>query len=448
MTKQYFGTDGIRGKVGEYPITAEFMLRLGWAAGRVFSREARGTIVIGKDTRVSGYMFESALEAGLVSAGIDVLLLGPMPTPAVAYLTRTFNASAGIVISASHNPYYDNGIKFFSGTGEKLDDAVELAIEAELKACESAPLSMVPSDKIGRVSRIDDAPGRYIEFCKSSVQPDFTLRGMKIVLDCAHGATYHVAPGVFRELGAEIIELGAEPDGFNINEEVGSTSPAMLQETVLKEGAHLGIAFDGDGDRVIMVDEAGSVVDGDELLYIIAAFRRSEGSLKGGVVGTQMSNFGLETALADNQIEFRRTAVGDRHVLAELRTQEWDLGGESSGHILCLDVASTGDGIIAALQVLYAIRRRELSLGSARSGMEKYPQHMINVACARGTDFSSPAITHAISEAEEVLGGNGRVLLRASGTEPVVRVMVEGRDSSLVRGLAEQLAEKVTQQLG
>ncbi len=307
---------------------------------------------------------------------------------------------------------------------------------------------MVPSDKIGRVSRIDDAPGRYIEFCKSSVQPDFTLRGMKIVLDCAHGATYHVAPGVFRELGAEIIELGAEPDGFNINEEVGSTSPAMLQETVLKEGAHLGIAFDGDGDRVIMVDEAGSVVDGDELLYIIAAFRRSEGSLKGGVVGTQMSNFGLETALADNQIEFRRTAVGDRHVLAELRTQEWDLGGESSGHILCLDVASTGDGIIAALQVLYAIRRRELSLGSACSGMEKYPQHMINVACARGTDFSSPAVTHAISEAEEVLGGNGRVLLRASGTEPVVRVMVEGQDSSLVQGLAEQLAEKVTLQLG
>ena len=443
MSKQYFGTDGIRGRVGEEPITADFMLRLGWAAGKVFSREGRGKILIGKDTRVSGYMLESALEAGLVSAGVDVLLVGPMPTPAIAYLTRTFNASAGIVISASHNSYQDNGIKFFSRTGEKLDDEVELAIEAEL----DEDMLMVPSNQIGKVSRVNDAAGRYIEFCKSCVPANFNLRAMKIVLDCAHGATYHVAPSVFRELGADVVELGTEPDGFNINEGVGSTSPGCLQEQVLATGADLGIAFDGDGDRVIMVDEAGAVVDGDELLYIIAKDRRNRGRLNGGVVGTQMSNFGLETALASDHIEFSRAAVGDRHVLAELQSQGWVLGGESSGHILCLDLTSTGDGIISGLQVLYALRRGDQSLGKARSAMTRYPQHMVNVACTRGTDLSTQAVTLAISEAEACLAGNGRVLLRASGTEPVVRVMVEGQDEMLVKGLAEQLAETVAQRL-
>ena len=443
MSKQYFGTDGIRGKVGEHPITAEFMLHLGWAAGRIFSKENRGSIVIGKDTRVSGYMFESALQAGLVSAGVDVLLLGPMPTPAIAHLTRTFNASAGIVISASHNPYYDNGIKFFSGAGEKLGDGAEYAIEAELQQS----ITMVPSDQIGRVARVDDAAGRYIEFCKSSVPPEFNLVGMKIVLDCAHGATYHVAPGVFRELGADVVEIGTEPDGFNINEGVGSTSPSLLQVAVKRERAHLGIAFDGDGDRVIMVDETGSVVDGDELLYIIASCRSAEGQLVGGVVGTEMSNFGLEIALAKEQIQFTRVAVGDRHILLRLQSNNWVLGGENSGHILCLDVASTGDGIVAALQVLLALRQRQMGLAKARSGMSKYPQHMVNVACTEGADFNTPAVSAAISRVEESLGGNGRVLLRASGTEPVVRVMVEGHEIGMVQQLAEDLADIVKREL-
>jgi len=445
MTKRYFGTDGIRGKVGEPPITAEFMLKLGWASGKVFSREGRGRILIGKDTRVSGYMFESALEAGLASAGVDVALLGPMPTPAVAYLTRTFNASAGIVISASHNPYYDNGVKFFSSEGAKLDDRIESAIETELES----HMQMVPSDQIGKVTRINDAAGRYVEYCKSCFPLRTNLRGLKIVLDCAHGATYHIAPNVFRELGATVIELGTDPDGFNINAEVGSTNPAVLKRLVQEEQADLGIAFDGDGDRVIMVDARGEVVDGDELLYVIASTWHQHQQLNGGVVGTLMSNFGLEQALAEQQIPFARAAVGDRYVLAELLSRQWVLGGESSGHILCLDITTTGDGIISALQVLAAMLQTESSLYEMKSGMKKYPQHMINVACHKKIDLDEGGpVSMAVADTEQQLAGRGRVLLRPSGTEPVVRVMVEGEDEDLVTSLTEQLAEVVSREAG
>ncbi len=445
MTKKFFGTDGIRGRVGEAPITAEFMLKLGWASGKVFSREDRGLILIGKDTRVSGYMFESALEAGLASAGVDVALLGPMPTPANAYLTRTFNASAGIVISASHNAYYDNGIKFFSGSGAKLSDEVELAIESELES----DMQMVASDKIGKVSRINDAAGRYIEFCKSCFSSQSNLRGMKIALDCAHGATYHIAPNVFRELGATVIEMGAEPDGFNINAEGGSTKPELLQKLVLEERADLGIALDGDGDRLIMVDSAGEVVDGDELLFIIADAAHRSKRLSGGVVGTQMSNFGLEEALSERNVPFVRAAVGDRYVLAELAKRDWVLGGESSGHLLCLNVTTTGDGIISALQVLAAMLEFDSSLSELKTGMKKYPQHMINVACKKKVDLGSQvAVTKAVAQTEKQLGGRGRVLLRPSGTEPVVRVMVEGEDESTVVSLTEDLARVVSAELG
>lgn len=445
MTKRYFGTDGIRGKVGEPPITAEFMLKLGWASGKVFSREGRGRILIGKDTRVSGYMFESALEAGLASAGVDVSLLGPMPTPAIAYLTRTFNASAGIVISASHNPYYDNGVKFFSSEGAKLDDRIESAIETELES----HMQMVPSDQIGKVTRISDAAGRYIEYCKSCFPLRTNLRGLKIVLDCAHGATYHIAPNVFRELGATVIELGTDPDGFNINAEVGSTNPAVLKRLVQEEQADLGIALDGDGDRVIMVDAKGEIVDGDELLYIIATTRHQHQQLNGGVVGTLMSNFGLEQALAKQQIPFARAAVGDRYVLAELLSRQWVLGGESSGHILCLDITTTGDGIISALQVLAAMLQTESSLYEMKSGMKKYPQHMINVTCHKKIDLDEGGpVSMAVADTEQQLAGRGRVLLRASGTEPVVRVMVEGEDEHMVTSLTEQLAEVVSREAG
>ncbi|MBT4161982.1 MAG: phosphoglucosamine mutase [Gammaproteobacteria bacterium] len=444
MSKKYFGTDGIRGRVGESPVTAEFMLRLGWAAGKVFSREGRGRILIGKDTRGSGYMFESALEAGLVSAGVDVLLLGPMPTPAIAYLTRTFNASAGIVISASHNPYQDNGVKFFSSEGEKLDDEIETAIERELEC----HMEMVPSDQIGKVSRVADAAGRYIEFCKSCFPVGQNLRGMKIALDCAHGATYHIAPSVFGELGAEVVEMGTDPDGFNINDGVGSTSPDSLRQLVLKEKADIGIALDGDGDRVIMVDESGVLVDGDELLYIVANDRKEVGELKGGVVGTLMSNFGLEEALSTEGIPFSRAAVGDRYVLAELQSKGWILGGESSGHMLCLDVTTTGDGIISALQVLAALRRSGQMLSDLKSQMKKYPQHMINVACGRKIDLKQGGpLAKAVEGTEEQLAGKGRVLLRASGTEPVIRVMVEGEDEKKVNSLARDLAEVVSREL-
>jgi phosphoglucosamine mutase len=444
MIKNFFGTDGIRGRVGDEPITAEFMLKLGWASGKVFSKEGRGLILIGKDTRVSGYMFESALEAGLASAGVDVALLGPMPTPGIAYLTRTFNASAGIVISASHNAYYDNGVKFFSGAGAKLDDDVELAIESQLESV----MKMVASDQIGKVSRINDAAGRYIEFCKSCFPSQFNLRGVKIALDCAHGATYHVAPNVLRELGASVIELGTEPDGFNINAEGGSTKPELLKKSVLAEGADLGIALDGDGDRVIMVDSAGEVVDGDELLFIIANAEHRSKRLNGGVVGTQMSNFGLEKALGEKKIPFVRVGVGDRYVLSELNKRKWVLGGESSGHIICLNVTTTGDGIISALQVLAAMLESESSLEGLKAGMTKYPQNMINVACRQKVDLGSQAaIAKAVARTEKKLGSCGRVLLRPSGTEPVVRVMVEGEDAALVASLTQDLARVVSSEL-
>lgn len=443
-SKKYFGTDGIRGKVGENPITAEFMLRLGWAAGKVFSRQDRGRILIGKDTRISGYMFESALEAGLASAGVDVLLLGPMPTPGIAYLTRTFNANAGIVISASHNPYYDNGIKFFSGEGKKLDDAIELAIEHEL----DSEMKMVESNCIGKVTRINDAAGRYIEFCKSCLPSEFNLKGKKVVVDCAHGATYHIAPSVFRELGADVVEVGVSPDGFNINQNVGSTTPNVLASKILEEGADFGVALDGDGDRVIMADHTGAVVDGDELLMIIASDRNQNGSLGGGVVGTLMSNLGLEKALQNEGIPFARAAVGDRYVLSELQARQWKLGGESSGHVICLDLNSTGDGIISALQVVAAMERSGTSLHILKGKMEKYPQQMINVKCRRGTSIDSvQPVSKAVKATEEKLKGKGRVLLRASGTEPVVRVMVEGEDAALVEELVRDLAEAVEKAL-
>jgi len=438
VTKQYFGTDGIRGRVGEAPITAEFMLKLGWAAGKIFSAAGRGRILIGKDTRISGYMFESALEAGLSSAGIDVSLLGPMPTPAIAYLTRTFNAQAGIVISASHNPYYDNGIKFFSSQGKKLGDEIEHAIEAKL----GEPMAMVASDRIGKVSRINDAAGRYIEFCKSCFGSTQNLQGLRIVIDCAHGATYHIAPSVFRELGAEVVEIGVSPDGLNINDNIGSTHPQAMQAKVLEVNADFGIGLDGDGDRLIMVDKLGEIVDGDELLFIVASHLQNTHRLNGGVVGTLMSNFGLEQALVAQGIPFVRAAVGDRYVLAELEQRGWHLGGESSGHLLCLNLASTGDGIIAALQVVAAMMETGKTLHELKQAMVKLPQRMINVACLAEM-VSAPAVLLGVQRVEAQLNGRGRVLLRPSGTEPVVRVMIEGEDLAQVNALTEELAEIV-----
>lgn len=440
MTKQYFGTDGIRGKVGEAPITPDFMLRLGWAAGQVLSREGKGQILIGKDTRISGYMFESALEAGLVAAGIDVALLGPMPTPAIAYLTRTFHAAAGIVISASHNPFYDNGIKFFSSSGTKLPDDVECAIEDML----ARDITTVDSHHLGKVVRIEDAAGRYIEYCKSTIPTRFNLHGMRIVVDCANGATYHVAPSVFRELGAEVIELATAPDGLNINHGVGSTRPEGLVDAVCEHKADVGIAFDGDGDRVVFVDHTGEVVDGDELLYIIASDQlRSRGECS-GVVGTLMSNFGFERGLEDLNIPFARANVGDRYVIAEMNRRGWKLGGESSGHIICGDVTTTGDGIVASLQALFAAVAQDRSVHELKNGMSKYPQTMINVP-ARQKDIlnGNKTIQQAVEETEAVLAQSGRVLLRPSGTEPVVRVMVEGENAGQVAQLAEELASVV-----
>ena len=435
MKKKYFGTDGIRGKVGEAPITPEFMLRLGWAAGKVFSNAGKGRILIGKDTRISGYMLESALEAGLVSAGVDVSLLGPMPTPAIAYLTRTFNAQAGIVISASHNPYYDNGIKFFSGIGEKLDDEIEHAIEEML----DQPMEVVASDQIGKVSRINDAAGRYIEFCKGCYNASANLKGRRIVVDCAHGATYHIAPSVFRELGAEVIEIGVQPNGLNINELVGSTEPQALQQAVLDSRADFGIALDGDGDRLIMADHQGQIVDGDELLMVVAGHQKDKGTLQGGVVGTLMSNFGLELSLKNEDIPFVRADVGDRYVLAELQANDWQLGGESSGHMLCLNLTSTGDGIVSALSVVEAIVDSGKSLQELKGRMTKFPQKMINVRCHKAV-VNTEEVKAAVAKTEETLAGKGRVLLRPSGTEPVVRVMVEGEDAHMVDNLARDLA--------
>ena len=443
--RRWFGTDGIRGRVGSEPITPDFVLRLGWAAGRVFAREGVRRILIGKDTRVSGYMLESALEAGLSAAGVDVQLTGPMPTPAVAYLTRTFRCDAGVVISASHNPYYDNGIKFFSSKGDKLDDAIEDAIEAQLER----PLETVDSSVLGKARRVEDAAGRYIEFCKATVGHGFRLPNWRIVLDCAHGATYHVAPAVFRELGADVIEMGVSPDGFNINEGVGATAPQALAERVVAERADLGIAFDGDGDRVVMVDAEGNLVDGDELLYIIARYRSRARCLVGGVVGTVMTNLGMEAALREQRIDFVRAKVGDRHVLAECEARGWQLGGESSGHILCLDVHSTGDGILSALQVLNALVESEESLGQACAQLERFPQVLINVRATEPARFREFApIVQAISRVERELGEGGRVLVRPSGTEPLVRVMVEGRDGPLIERHARAIAEIVGAQMG
>jgi phosphoglucosamine mutase len=425
MSKQYFGTDGIRGLVGDGPITPDFMLKLGWACGRVFARQAGGegrcTVIIGKDTRVSGYMFESALEAGLVAAGVDVKLLGPMPTPAVALMTRTQAADAGIVISASHNPYYDNGIKFFSASGSKLAEETELAIEAELKL----DLTTVQSRDIGKVLRVVDAAGRYIEFCKSTVPEDFNLRGLRIAVDCAHGATYHIAPSVFSELGAEVVSLGVQPDGFNINEGVGSTDTEALSTLVRERGVDLGIAFDGDGDRVLFVDGNGELIDGDELIYIIATHRLATGRSDAGVVGTLMSNLGLEVALRNEGLQFVRAKVGDRYVKEMMEVEGWHLGGESSGHIICADVTTTGDGIVAALQVLAALKGAGGDLASLRAGMKKYPQTMINVTVSGKIDLAEyPEVAAAVATVEATLGERGRVLLRPSGTEPVVRVRV------------------------
>lgn len=437
--RKYFGTDGIRGRVGEFPISVEFMLKLGWAAGRVLAGDRQGKVVIGKDTRISGYMFESALEAGLAAAGLDIRLLGPMPTPAIAYLTRTLHASAGIVISASHNPYEDNGIKFFSALGTKLPDEVEAAIEAEL----DKPLHMVPSSQLGKAERVNDAPGRYIEFCKSTFPYSFDLKGMHLVVDCANGATYHVAPSVFRELGARVDVIGNQPDGLNINVDCGSTHPAKLQKAVMARGADLGIAFDGDGDRLIMIDHRGEMVDGDELLYIVAMERQRCGGID-GVVGTLMTNLGMETALREAGIGFERARVGDRYVMERLIHRGWKLGGESSGHIICLDRTTTGDGIVSALQVLAAMVRSQMDLNQLKQGMVKYPQTMINVRLVPGFDpVASPVVQNHVAAAESALNGTGRVLLRPSGTEPLVRVMVEGRDGALVERVARELAERV-----
>lgn len=442
MTKKYFGTDGIRGRVGEFPITPDFMLKLGWAAGMAFRSMGACRVLVGKDTRISGYMFESALEAGLSAAGADVMLLGPMPTPAIAYLTRTFHAEAGIVISASHNPHDDNGIKFFSGEGTKLPDEVELMIEELL----DAPMTVVESSKLGKVSRINDASGRYIEFCKSSVPSSTSFAGLKVVLDCAHGATYKVAPSVFRELGAQVTVLSAQPNGLNINDNCGSTHMAQLQAAVLAEHADLGIAFDGDGDRVLMVDQTGAIVDGDELLFIIARDLYERDKLQGGVVGTLMSNLGLELALADLGIPFVRANVGDRYVIAELLERNWLVGGENSGHIVCFRHATTGDAIIAALQVLMALKARGESLAQSRQGLRKCPQVLVNVRFAGGDNpVEHPAVKEACERVTAAMAGRGRVLLRKSGTEPLVRVMVEGDDEAQVRAYADELAKLVAE---
>ncbi len=443
MSRRYFGTDGIRGKVGVLPMTVEFVMKIGWAAGKVLSRKNRGFVIIGKDTRISGYMFESALEAGLAAAGLNVMLLGPMPTPAVAHLTRAQRASAGIVISASHNPYHDDGVKFFNGLGFKLADETEKAIEDMI----DSPLEMVESVHIGKASRMDDAKGRYIEFCKSSIPFNANLRGMKIVVDCAHGATYHIAPAVFRELGADVVEIGTSPDGLNINQGVGATYPENMRSVVLENSADIGIAFDGDGDRLIMMDSKGNIKDGDQLLYVIAKSKLADRRRSGGVVGTLMTNLGLEQALEKESIPFERANVGDRSVMEKLIEHGWYLGGETSGHIICLDKTTTGDGIIAALQVLDWLVNKGLSLADACIGMDLYPQTLINVPVTDKIDLAVPSIQEAVRAAESELAGTGRVLLRASGTEPLIRVMVEGQDDSLVDKLASELATCISESI-
>ena len=438
--RKYFGTDGIRGKVGDSPITPDFVLKLGWAAGKVLARHGSRKIIIGKDTRISGYMLESALEAGLAAAGLSASFTGPMPTPAVAYLTRTFRAEAGIVISASHNPYYDNGIKFFSIDGTKLPDEVEEAIEAEMEK----PITCVESAELGRANRIVDAAGRYIEFCKGTFPNENNLNGLKVVVDCAHGATYHIAPNVFRELGAEVITIGCDPTGININEECGATDVRMLQKRVLEEGADVGLAFDGDGDRIIMVDHQGLKVDGDQILYIIAREALRQGQLRGGAVGTLMSNMGLEIALKQLGIPFVRAKVGDRYVLEKLQEKGWRLGAENSGHIILLDKTTTGDGIVAGLQVLSAMVRNHMSLHDLCSGMKLLPQILVNVRFTGSHDpLQTPEVQKVAKAVEEELAGKGRVLLRKSGTEPLIRVMVEGENEEQVTAMANHIADAV-----
>ncbi|NOQ93544.1 MAG: phosphoglucosamine mutase [Methylophaga sp.] len=438
--RKYFGTDGIRGRVGDGVITPEFVLKLGWAIGRVFAKEGRSKVLIGKDTRISGYMFESALQAGLSAAGVDIYLLGPMPTPAIAYLTRTFHAQAGIVISASHNPYHDNGIKFFSGKGTKLPEAIELEIEAMM----DQPLVTVDSALLGKAHRVDDAAGRYIEFCKSTVSSKLDFSKLKVVVDCANGATYHIAPNVFRELGADVIVMGAEPDGLNINQDCGSTEPRLLQAAVLENEADLGVALDGDGDRLIMVDKQGELVDGDELLFVIARAQQRAGYGQKDIVGTLMSNLGLEHALEKYDMKLHRAKVGDRYVMEMLKKTGGIVGGESSGHIICLDKTTTGDGIVAALQVLDEMQATDSSLHELRSAVSKYPQRLINVRVKKMVDLSGHEdVIAAVKNVEKQLGNEGRVLLRASGTEPVIRVMVEGRDAVQTNQLASDLASVI-----
>ncbi len=440
MKKKYFGTDGIRGTVGEQPITPDFFLKLGWATGRVFAEEGQGFVLVGKDTRISGYMFESALEAGLSAAGVNTSLLGPMPTPGIAYLTRTLRAQAGIVISASHNPYYDNGIKFFSTEGTKLADELEHKIEHYI----DQPMTTVASDKLGKAKRLPDAAGRYIEFCKASIPASIDFNGLRIVVDCANGSTYHIAPHVFSEVGAEVIKIATEPDGLNINENCGATNTERLQEAVIEFRADLGIALDGDGDRLIMVDHKGEVVDGDELIFIIAKASKTAATLKGPVVGTLMTNLGMEHALKKLNLNLLRANVGDRYVMELMKQHHSILGGEGSGHIICLDRTTTGDGIVAALQVLAEIHKSGKSLHELKSEMSKYPQVLLNVKVSKKVNLDdNPAIQKAVKLVEKALGDQGRVLLRASGTEPLIRVMVEGSDEAKVRNYAYSLVDDV-----
>jgi phosphoglucosamine mutase len=439
--RKYFGTDGIRGKVGESAINPEFVIKLGWAAGKVLAGHGTNKVLIGKDTRISGYMLESSLEAGLSAAGINSGLLGPMPTPAIAYLTKTFRSEAGIVISASHNPYYDNGIKFFSADGFKLDDDIEIAIEKMM----DQPMTCVASDKLGKASRINDAAGRYIEYCKGTFPTELSLKGLTIVVDCAHGATYHIAPNVLAELGATVIELGTSPDGLNINHNVGATSMGAIVAKVKETKADLGFALDGDGDRIMMVDHLGNVLDGDQIVYIVARDALKSGRLQGGVVGTLMSNLGLEIALSKLSIPFARSKVGDRYVMELLQQKGWNIGGENSGHVLNLNLASTGDGIVAGLQVITAMLRSGLNLHELAGGFEKYPQTLVNVRF-ENTDkdpLKEAGVLEAVKVAENALGKNGRVLLRKSGTEPLIRVMVESNEIDSSRHWAEEIAEAV-----
>jgi phosphoglucosamine mutase len=447
VSRKYFGTDGVRGRVGEYPITPEFVMHLGYSAGKVLAsadwKLAQGEnpgVLIGKDTRISGYMLESALQAGLLAAGVDVFLAGPVPTPAVAYLTRALRLQAGIVISASHNPFEDNGIKFFSSMGTKLPDDTERAIEAGL----DTPIVTMSSGRLGRAKRINDAAGRYIEFCKSSFPYEADLRGLKMVVDCAHGAAYHIARHVFHELGADVVAIGVQPDGKNINDGYGATAPANLQRAVKEHKADMGVALDGDGDRLVMVDADGCLYDGDQLLYIIAKHRQAQGGLKGGIAGTLMTNLAFEHAMQDLGVPFARAKVGDRYVMELLQQRGWQVGGENSGHIICLDRHSTGDGIVSALQVLHALRQNQQTLAQAVAGLTLYPQVLVNVRIAKGLDCTADAnVCAAVSAAESALAGRGRVLLRPSGTEPLLRVMVEGEDGVAVRYWAEVIAQAV-----